>query len=385
MPKMTGWHNTCKPALTSLLIAAAPLGVHAQPRFACPVDWSGLTRLSGAGPGGLDMELLGIRVRDWKPEHLDQALRRHDECDRASNNPQSLKDAERKFAVEQVETLKRYLLQRDGNLVRESAAQNAQVQAQHSGSAHVQTDSYGRLVLRYDLRGSGRSEMGCSDFDRFPRPLATLPRQMQDDLPRMYRACVQARQLPASQAETVRKWVDQLQVDRRDGTDFVAAVAALAASPQRQSHQTVKSIEERPLHITDEAIQAAERQLKAMRSAVDARECPAHAKSAGLPPELVSGYYLMEYATPAPILGMACVAARRGVKLKYRSGGVVGTEAIEIKGRRTVEVTFSRQKMHDGAVLLVPVKSKVDGDTQTVTRMNIQLLAHHIRSALNNE
>ena len=69
--------------------------------------------------------------------------------------------------------------------------------------------------------------------------------------------------------------------------------------------------------------------------------------------------------------GMACRVAREGVQFKSRSGGLIGSEAIEIKGRRSVEVTVSRQKMPDGAVLLFPAKSTVNGDSQTITSANI--------------
>lgn len=369
----------------AILFAAVSLSAQAQPNLSCPVDWTSTTNLAGAGPGGLDVVVMGVRVRDWKPEYLDMALRRHDECERTSRNPQSLKDAERKFAVEQVQMLKGYLRQRDGNLEQEASAQNARVRAQESGSRQISTNSSGTLLLHYDLPGSGTSEMSCLDFGRFGQPWGRLPRQMQDDLPRMYRACVQAGQLPSGHAEKVKEWVAELQAQRRAALEYVAAVQALAASPQNQSHQAVAAIEDRPISITDEAVQAAEGQLKEMRRAVDARECAVHAKRASLSAELLTGWYLMEWATPVSIQGMACRAGREGVQFRYQSGGLLGSEAIEIKGRRTVEVTVSRQKMPDGAVLLVPVKSKVNGNSQTVTRANIQELAFHIRSALFNK
>jgi hypothetical protein len=335
----------------------------------------------------LDVVVMGVRVRDWKPEYLDFLLRQHDECERASRNPQSLKDAERKFAVERVQMLKGYLRQRDGNLEQEASAQGARMRAQESGSRQISTNASGTLVLHYDLPGSGGSEMSCLDFGRFGQPWSRLPRQMQDDLPRMYRACVQAGQLPSGHAEKVKEWVAELQAQRRAALEYVAAVQALAASPQNQSHQTVAAIEGRwgSLGINDEAAHTADGQLKQMRRAVDGRECPAHAIRAGLSGELLSGWYLLEWGTPVFLQGMACRAVREGVQFKYRGAGLLGSEAIEIKGRRTVEVTVSRQKMPDGAVLLVPSKSTVNGSSQTVTRANIQELAHHIRSALYNE
>jgi hypothetical protein len=368
-----------------ILLAAVSLSTQAQPKLSCPVDWSSTTDLAGAGPGGLDVVVMGVRVRDWKPEYLDLLLQRRDECERASPNPQSVKDAERKFAVERVQMLKGYLRQRDANLEGEVAAQGARMRAQESGSRQISTNSSGTLLLHYDLPGSGTSEMSCLDFGRFGQPWGRLPRPLQDDLPCMYRACVQAGQLPPGHAEKVKEWVEQLQAQRRAALEYVAAVQALAVSPQNQTHQTVSAIEDRPLSITDEAVQAAEGQLKEMRRAVDARECAAYAKRASLSAELLTGWYLMEWATPVSIQGMACRAGREGVQFRYQSGGLLGSEAIEIKGRRTVEVTVSRQKMPDGAVLLVPVKSTVNGNSKTVTRANIQELAFHIRSALVNQ
>jgi hypothetical protein len=376
------------------LLALAGGYAHSQPQLNCPVDWDTMTNLAGTGPGGLDVVVLGLRVRDWKPEYLDQALRRHDECQTAAGKPASLVQAERRFAQERADMLKGYLRTRDGRLAQEGAARQAQSVASQTGSSNIRVDPQsGRLTLTYVTPSlnpaipNDPQEMTCEGIVRNAQALRFFGAQFQEDLPKFYESCVKVRQLSAVEAASAARVVQTSQHDRRVQAEVLAAVEALARSPSTQTHASVGALEQRwEYSVNTEAdVRAAGRKLAAMREAVDARECPAHARAAGLPNELVAGWYLIEANTPAPMQAMACQAARNGARFKYRSGGVFGSESFEIKGRRSVEVSFARQKMPDGTVIAVPVKAKINGHTMTVQRANIQLLAHEIRASVNGE
>ena len=369
-------------------VLAASASAQAQPKFDCPIDWNGMVRLSGDGPGGLERQIHGLPVREWKPEHLDLALRRHDECQASAPGPDSLKKAEREFAVSRVDMYKGYLRQRDGQIAREAAGKQAVVAVQQSGSAQVQADRSRRLQLTYiDERGSP-TVADCIDASRIPLPWHRLSTRSQDDLPRFFQACVQANQLPESDTPQFKRRLDELQRDRAAQKQYVAAVQALARAPQQQNEKTLAAVEAlwRFNLSSDPEVRNAAEQLGQIRQAVDAKECVAHVKSAGVPDNLVSGYYLMESFSPLSLKAIICTAARQNVKFKYSGGGLIGDETLELKGKRShVRIAVTRQKMHDGSIILVPVESRVDGNTQAISRANIQHLAFQIRSVLNNE
>lgn len=383
-------NSITKQQLLGIAVSVLTVTAHAQePKFDCPFDWNAMTNLSGLGPGGLDRPINGLRVRDWKPEHLDLALRRHDECQASAPGPESLKKAERDFAVSRVAMYKGYLRQRDGQLAQEAAGKQAQAAVQQSGSAQVQTDSNRRLQLTYtDERGS-TSSVDCVDASRIHSPWARLARQSQEDLPRFFQACVQAAQLPQPEAVQFKQRLDELQRDRLAGKEFVAAVQVLARSPQQQTDKTVGALEAqwRFNQHSDSDLRSAGQQLSQIRKAVDLKECDAHTKRTGLAENLTSAFYLMEFNQPTPLRWMICAAGRQNVKFSYSGGGLVGDESLDFKGQRThVRIAVQRQKMPDGSILFVPVESRVNGEEKrTTTRANIQLLAHQLRTVLNNE
>lgn len=68
--------------LATLCTAAS---AHAELRLSCPVQWEQLNALRGAE---LNASVMGVKVRDWTPEYLDQVRRKSEECSRSGAGPE---------------------------------------------------------------------------------------------------------------------------------------------------------------------------------------------------------------------------------------------------------------------------------------------------------
>ena len=79
-------------------LCSAP-SAHAELRLSCPVQWEQLNALRGAE---LNASVMGVKVRDWTPEYLDQVRRKSEECSRSGTGPESLRKAEHMDGVSRV-------------------------------------------------------------------------------------------------------------------------------------------------------------------------------------------------------------------------------------------------------------------------------------------
>lgn len=380
-------------AAVAMGLAAPVSSVFAQtaPQFNCPVRLELLTEIDGAGVGGLDRLIYGVRARDWKPEFLDQALRRYEACQAAAPGPQSLKDAERADALRQFQLLKGSLQQRDRLLAQEGRQASAQIAATQSGAAQV-SQRDGVLTWAYTRRRAGDTSdeppfsITCVEPNQLPRDLLTLSSRSQLELPKFYAACVQAQQLVSGPSAILfKESIDELAQERQAQAGFIASVRNLvAAPPNQQTDQSVSVLEKanRFQSSSEPAVNVAANQLATLRQQVDARECAAHGKQAGIPADLLLAQYLVEWATPAPLVGMACAAARNGVPFRFSAKGLLSKDSFEVKGATSIKVVLARQQLAEGGVLLVPLEGTVQGKTFEVTRQNLQVLAQQIRVAL---
>ncbi|PIF77510.1 hypothetical protein CLU95_4685 [Variovorax sp. 54] len=375
-------------------LSASVSSVLAQtPQFNCPVRLELLTEIDGAGVGGLDRLIYGVRARDWRPEFLDQALRRYEACQTAAPGPQSLKDAERADALRQFQLLKGSLQQRDHLLALEARQGGAQKAVAQSGAAQI-SQSSGILTWAYTRQSPGSApasaprSITCAEPEKLPEDLLTLSSQSQLELPKFYATCVQAQQISSSAAALFKESIDELGQERQAQAGFIAGVRKLvAAPPPQQTDQGVSALE-KINHFqasSESAANAASDQLTALRQRVDARECAAHGKQAGIPEDLLKAQYLIEWATPASLVGMACVAARNGVPFRFSAKSLLSKDSFEVKGAPRVKVVLGQQDTAEGTTLLVPLEGTVQGKTFAVTRQNIQVLAQQIRLALKSQ
>lgn len=375
-------------------LAVWGLSAFAQaPQFSCPVRLDLLTDIAGTGPGGLDKVIYGVRARDWKPEFLDQALRRYEACQAGAPGPQSLKDAERADAQRQFQLFRGALQQRDRLLALEARQAGAQAAVAQSGAVQI-SQSSGTLTWAYTRQSSGSTlastprSITCAEPEKLPEDLLSLSPQSQLELPKFYAACAQAQQIPGRAAVLFKESVEELAQERQAQAAFVARVRALVAAPtQQQTDQSVSALEKanRFQSSSDPAEKIASDQLAELRRKVDARECAEHSKRAGIPEELREAQYLIEWATPAPLVGMACAAARNGVSFRFSAKSLLSKDSFEVKGPSGVKVVLARQQTAEGIALLVPVEGTVQGKTFAVTRQNLQVLAQQIRTALKGQ
>jgi hypothetical protein len=137
---------------------------------------------------------------------------------------------------------------------------------------------------------------------------------------------------------------------------FAAAVALAALSPEPAVSQTANEI----------------------------AECINAAKAAGTPRDVAEAMYLFEWNNPIYFASFACAAKQGGAKYTYGAGNWRTSESFTLKGKQKLQV-FIRRTQPEGlpVMLLVPVAYEVDGKRWDVSRQNLGLLAHYIRTAGN--
>lgn len=96
-------NSTQKSKLSMNILVLATLcsapSAYAELRLSCPVQWEQLNALRGADLNGA---VMGVKVRDWTPEHLEQVRRKSEECSRGGTGPESLRKAEHMDGVSRV-------------------------------------------------------------------------------------------------------------------------------------------------------------------------------------------------------------------------------------------------------------------------------------------
>lgn len=374
--------------LTAGFVASA-LPVFAQtPQFTCPVQWDRFTTLRPEYLGPLDSVVGGVRIRDWKPEHLDLALRRFDECLATKPGPQSLKDAEHNFAADNVRAMKAGLVERDRRLGQERAASSAQQLVSQAGSQRIGVNAAGLVQWRWSYAGESETRViTCAEPGAVPFYVTTLSSDSLQDLPKFVQACMRAGQMSPEVAGKFRVAMDKIASGAPTDADFIAKVAALRSNPAAQTHTALLALEDLPQYEPSSRplVLEASSQVHRMREALDDRECPVLAARAGVPKELADAQYLWDWMNPTGFAFIPCDAIRSGVSFSFSPKGIVAKDSFEIKGARTLKVTLIRTVGSDGkSVLLVPVETLVNGHAAAITRANLPQLTDQIRQGIRN-
>lgn len=372
-------------------LAASTLSALAQtPQLACPVQWDRFTTLRPEYLGPLDAVVAGIKIRDWKPEHLDLALRRFDECQAAQPGPQSLKDAEHNFAADNVRAMKAGLVERDRRLAQEKAAIGVQQLAAQAGSPRIGANAAGMVQWRWSYAGeSATSVSTCAESGAGSLDVTTLSTDSLQDMPKFVQACARAGQMSPEAAGRFKAAMDKIASGAPTDADFIAKVAALRSNPSAQTHKALLALEDLPQYEPSwrPPVREASSQVHRMREALDARECSVLAVRAGVPKELKEASYLWEWGNPTGFAFLPCDAIRSGAAFNFSPKGLLSKDGFEIRaGARTVKVTLTREATPDGkTVLLVPVEVQVNGGRSTaITRLNLPQLTDQIRQAIRN-
>lgn len=75
---------------TGLCLAVTAIAANAELQLACPLDWRSLSSIAGQNQ---DVEIYGIKARDWQTEHLEQFMMKEEECLQTSNLSADVKKA----------------------------------------------------------------------------------------------------------------------------------------------------------------------------------------------------------------------------------------------------------------------------------------------------
>lgn len=376
--------------LTAGFVASA-LPVFAQtPQFTCPVQWDRLTTLRPEYLGPLDSVVGGVRIRDWKSEHLDLALRRFDECLATKPGPQSLKDAEHNSAADSVRAMKAGLVERDRRLAQEKAANGVQQFAFQAGSPRIGANSAGALQWHWSYAGNSASGViTCADPGAVAFYVTALSSDSLQDLPKFIQACMRAGQMTPDVASKFKTAMDKLAGGAPTDADFIAKVAALRGTPAAQTHKALLALEDLPQYEPSpyRPVLEASSQVRRMREALDARECPTLTTRAGVPRELTEALYVWKWGDPTGFTFIPCDAIRSGATFTFSPKGVVSKDSFEIRSSaRVVKVTLMRNVASDGkSVLLLPVEAQVNGGrAASITNENLPQLTDQLRQAMRN-
>jgi hypothetical protein len=300
--------------------AASAQSAFAQtPQFACPVRWDRFNTLRPEYLGPLDSVVAGVKIRDWKPEHLDLALRRFDECQAGQPGPRSLKDAEHNFATDNVRALKAGLVERDRRVAQEKTASSVQQSAAQAGSPRIGANAAGVVQWRWSYAGDSATRfITCAEPGAVPFYVTTLSSDSLQDMPKFVQACMGAKQMPAQVAGKFKAAMDKLASGAPTDADFIAKVAALRDNPSAQTHRALLALEDLPQYEPSPhpPVLEASSQVRRMREALDARECPALTTRAGVPKELAEALYVWKWGDPTGFTFIPCDAIRSGRRVK---------------------------------------------------------------------
>jgi hypothetical protein len=383
---MTAFMNWTRAIQSAAIVAAACLApgyAWAQLHVSCPVDWS---RLSGLD-SSLDKEIFGLRVRDWKPEHISQMRQQMESCLARSGWPESLKGATRKDANRIAQNAFAALERRDRVLQAERQSSTVAERLSRANIPGVRLKDGALLISGPDIY----EEQSCdSDPERFRR----LARNRRDVFVAFTSLCTELRQISKEQSTRLAALLAEIQREDQGVAALASRVAAFKARPETVTHQQLQQVEwetqqvaerlrSRPEPHSDMA--ALQGSLAAVRRALDDRECPNYMRQAGMPKDLMTAQYLIERRNPDDLENMVCWATRNGAKVSYLIGGMGRKEGFEIKGKVAVQVRADRSFAPDGkTIILVPVRGAINGEPVMVTGENFRFFSQHLINAINN-
>ena len=130
----------------TLLMVCAVVPAHAELRLSCPVQWEQLNALRGADLNGA---VMGVKVRDWTPEQLEQVRRKSEECSHAGAGPESLRRAEHMDGVSRVYPAAKQFIAENADRVQQEKTRD------QIGSTVQQSDL--KQVVTLDAKGLPKS------------------------------------------------------------------------------------------------------------------------------------------------------------------------------------------------------------------------------------
>ena len=381
---------------TAVLLVMGAVSAHAELRLSCPVQWDQLNALRDAD---LNASVMGVKVRDWTPDHLEQVSRKSEECSRNGSGLDSMRRAVHVDGVSRVyPAAKQFISENAARVQREkTVSQIGDAVGQSNLSKVVTLDAKGLPKSITIIYGpTGRDTKTC---DTLSGGIGYATAESYGQAVQFARMCQQVSLTSAAtvsmlerQAAAVPSLYKALDAfaDRAKqlGTTSNPAegqLKELEAQQQKLSGQ-IQSLQ---LPNNDEAFVAASKTVTELRERAQITACGDQAVKAGFPVSWKANYIVMELNSPELFCNYVQAAQRNGAQIRYLSAGLLSKEGFEVKSpKRTVQVFTQADRMPGGdpsVKVMIPVSAKIDGKSIDVTHNNLRAVAAELIAAMRNQ
>ena len=381
---------------TAVLLVMGAVSAHAELRLSCPVQWDQLNALRDAD---LNASVMGVKVRDWTPDHLEQVSRKSEECSRNGSGLDSMRRAVHVDGVSRVyPAAKQFISENAARVQREkTVSQIGDAVGQSNLSKVVTLDAKGLPKSITIIYGpTGRDTKTC---DTLSGGIGYATAESYGQAVQFARMCQQVSLTSAAtvsmlerQAAAVPSLYKALDAfaDRAKqlGTTSNPAegqLKELEAQQQKLSGQ-IQSLQ---LPNNDEAFVAASKTVTELRERAQITACGDQAVKAGFPVSWKANYIVMELNSPELFCNYVQAAQRNRAQIRYLSAGLLSKEGFEVKSpKRKVQVFTQADRMPGGdpsVKVMIPVSAKIDGKSIDVTRNNLRAVAAELIAAMRNQ
>ena len=384
------------PAAAALLMACMAVPAHAELRLSCPVQWEQLNMLRDAD---LNAPVMGVKARDWTPEHLEQVRRKSEECSRSGAGPESLRSAEHMDGVSRVyPAAKQFIAENAARVQQDKTRDQIGTSVQQSDLKQVVTlDGKGlpkSIIIIYGP--TGRATKSC---DTLSGGIGYATAESYGQAVQFAKMCQQVGLTSAATVSMLERQaaaVPSLYKALDAFADRAKQLGTTASPPENQfkeleAQQQKLSGQLQALQLpnNDEAFVAASKTVTELRDRAQTTACGDQAVKAGFPASWKTNYILMEWNAPEPFCGLVKAAQRTGSQIRYLPAGLIGKEGFEVKSpKRTVQVFTQADRVPGGdpsVKMMIPVSAKIDGKSTDVTRNNLRAVAAELIAALRNQ
>ncbi len=378
----------------SVLLAMASFTAHAGVQLSCPVQWEQLNSLKGAN---LNAIVMGVKVRDWTPEYLEQVRSKSEECSRSSSD--SIRRAEHMDGISRVyPAAKQFIVENAERVQQEKTRDQIGTAVQQSDLKQVVTlDSKGLPKAITIIYGpTGRATKTCDTLSggigyamAESYGQAVQFARMCQQIGHTSTATVAMLERQASAVPALYKALDAFAERVKQLSTIANLSEAQLKEVEAQRHKLSEQLQSLQLPNNDEVFVAASKSVTQMRERLQTAACGEQAVKAGFPASWKVNYIMMEWNSPEMFCNLVQAAQRNGVQVRYLPSGLLSKEGFEVKSaKRTVQIFTQANRIPGGdpnIQIIIPVTAKIDGKSVDVTRNNLRAVAAELIAAMRNQ
>jgi hypothetical protein len=380
----------------SVLLVTVSLTAHAGVQLSCPVQWEQLNSLKDAN---LNAMVMGVNVRDWTPEYLEQVRRKSEECSRSGSGSDSMRRAEHMDGVSRVyPAAKQFIVENAERVQQEKTRDQIGTSVQQSDLKQVIVlDSKGLPKAITIIYGpTGRAIKTC---DVLSGGVGFATAESYGQAVQFARMCQQVGMTSATTVALLERQAAAVPALYKALDAFAERVKQLGATAnpiesqlkELEIQQQKLSAQLRSLQLpnNDEAFVAASKTVAGMRERAQTAACGEQAVKAGFPASWKVNYIMMEWNSPELFCNLVQAAQRNGAQMRYLPSGLLSKEGFEVKSaKRTVQIFTQANRIPGGdpnVQIMVPVTARIDGKSVEVTRTNLRAVAAELIAAMRNQ